>query len=220
MVRFHKHRDGVETTFVKGPREEVVTISYTEEDGLSTKQTTKYDELFQKIKYATKSCNNVTGDEYLACVARDVIDDVSKLTAAKEYLDNSRGLIASRLRNYTCADPKLNFTVPSTTSKYVSNLKVEHEVGTLLDDAHAKIWTVDNFITEEECRILHDHAAPRLHSATVAAHDGSSVVSENRKAQQAGYSLRKDRKNDPLWSVPACAIATFCCGLVLEWIKG
>jgi hypothetical protein len=44
------------------------------------------------------------------------------------------------------------------------------------------------------------HAAPRLQRATVAAEDGSSVVSESRKAQQAAYMMEHDpnEKDDPL----------------------
>ena len=65
-----------------------------------------------------------------------------------------------------------------------------------LDTSHAKIWTVDNFITDDECKVLMDHGRPKLRRATVAAEDGSSIVSENRKAQQASYDYAGDE--DPL----------------------
>jgi hypothetical protein len=40
---------------------------------------------------------------------------------------------------------------------------------------------------------------PLLRRATVAAEDGTSVVSENRKANQAVYTFKKPMNTDPLW---------------------
>ena len=75
-----------------------------------------------------------------------------------------------------------------------------YTVDILLDSSHAKIWKIDNFITDEECDILVKHGKPLLHRATVAAEDGSSVVSENRKAQQASYNLHHQHpETDPLF---------------------
>ena len=40
---------------------------------------------------------------------------------------------------------------------------------------------------------------PLLRRATVAADDGTSVVSENRKANQAVYTFKRPENTDPLW---------------------
>lgn len=77
-----------------------------------------------------------------------------------------------------------------------------------VDTDHAKIWTIDNFITPDECRILMNHGRPRLTRATVAAEDGSSIVSENRKAQQASYDLHAKKQKDPLWPLYNRVLAT------------
>jgi hypothetical protein len=42
----------------------------------------------------------------------------------------------------------------------------------------------------------------------VAAEDGSSVISENRKAQQASYTLHANGPNDPLWPLYNRVLAT------------
>ena len=43
-----------------------------------------------------------------------------------------------------------------------------------------------------------EHGTPKLRRATVAAEDGSSVVSENRKANQADYRFPGPLSEDPL----------------------
>lgn len=73
-----------------------------------------------------------------------------------------------------------------------------YEVRVLLDQDHAKVWSIDNFIAQEDCeRLIHD-AADRLMRATVSGPGGSSVISESRKAQQAAYSM-SGGESDPLW---------------------
>jgi len=86
----------------------------------------------------------------------------------------------------------ISFPSPDGESMIQYNIKV------LFENSHAKIWTIDRFITDEECRVLERHAKPLLKRATVAAEDGSSIVSENRKAQQAGYDLHQNNPFDPL----------------------
>lgn len=51
-----------------------------------------------------------------------------------------------------------------------------------------------------ECALLEKVGRPKLYRATVAAEDGTSIVSENRKAQQAAYDSHQTQKEkDPLW---------------------
>jgi hypothetical protein len=69
----------------------------------------------------------------------------------------------------------------------------------LLDMPESKVWYVEDFITDEECEVLKLHGRPLLTRATVAAEDGTSVVSENRKANQASYNLHEQNPRDPLW---------------------
>lgn len=198
-VRFLKHIPDVEVSFTKGPREEVVTIRYDPENGMTVRQTTKFDEIMETVKETTKACSDLSGDEFAACVANGVIDDVTKLTDTKSQIGKYRDQMSARLRNYTCVDEKMDTTEPIKSYKYAADGN-EYFVDTLLDSSNAKIWMVNNFVSQEECRVLMDHGLPRLRRATVAAEDGSSVVSENRKAQQASYNMHsRTPEQDPLW---------------------
>lgn len=186
--------------FTKGPREEVITINYSPDRGMTSKQTTKFDDVMETIKESVRVCDTKEDDtEYASCVANSVIDDISRITDSKELLKTSRNNMAGRLRNYTCSDPTMKTSTPISTYPYSDQQGKKFRVDTLFDTSHAKIWKVDNFITQEECNVLIDYGRPRLQRATVAAEDGSSVVSENRKAQQASYDLRKNSASDPLW---------------------
>jgi hypothetical protein len=73
-----------------------------------------------------------------------------------------------------------------------------YRIETLFENSRAKIWTVANFITDEECDVLERFAKPVLKRATVAGEDGTSIVSENRKAQQAAYDKHQRDPKDPL----------------------
>ena len=73
-----------------------------------------------------------------------------------------------------------------------------YNVETLFENSRAKIWTVANFISDDECDVLERFAKPVLRRATVAGEDGTSVVSENRKAQQAAYDKHQRNPQDPL----------------------
>lgn len=186
--------------FVKGPREEVVTVSFDPEKGvMEAKQVTKFDEIMDTIRGASETCGTLRGDPFSKCVADAVIGDVQRITDSKTALTKHRDMISNRLRNYTCADPNLESSLPVHSYNITVGSK-QVQIDSLMDTPHAKIWVVENFITEEECDILVKHGGSRLRRATVAAEDGSSIVSENRKAQQASYNLNHETPSkDPLW---------------------
>lgn len=199
-VKFLKDT-GAEARFTKGPREEVVTVTYDPETGsMSVKQTTKFDELMDTLRMATASCDSLRGDKFNECVANNLIDEVAQLTDSKTRLQNFNGMISNRLRNYTCDDETMKTSPSVSTETFTINGK-KYESDILLNLESAKIWLVHDLISPEECNILMEHGGPRLHRATVAAEDGTSVVSENRKAQQASYNIGHNSpdNSDPLY---------------------
>jgi hypothetical protein len=200
MVKFlDPNRARFQATFVKGPREEVITIGFDEKKKkITVKQVSKYEEMLQLTKKLTLDCPKNKKDEFAECVTGGLFDDHIKLADSKSRVVKFRDLISNRLRNYTCADEKME-TSPSEKSYEWTHDSKKHTVEVLLDSDAAKIWYVNNFITDDECNHLMDYGRPLLRRATVASEDGSSVVSENRKAQQAGYSLKKDDKLLPLY---------------------
>jgi len=92
-------------------------------------------------------------------------------------------------------------TEPLLTEKVVlGKEKRQVEVDLLLNLDAAKIWVAHDFISDEECDVLMKHGNPRLKRATVAAEDGTSVVSDTRKANQASYNFDVGRPaSDALW---------------------
>ena len=180
-----------------------MTITFNEDfKKLEVRQTTKFDEIMDTIKAATKSCANLRGEPFSKCVASGVIDDITRHTDSKQQITKYRDMMSSRLRNYTCSDPALKTTEADRT--YVIKIPTisgveQHVVDVLLDLPGSKVWVVKNLITDEECEILEKHGKPRLKRATVAAEDGTSIVSENRKAQQASYNFHHNAEKDPLW---------------------
>eukprot|EP00595_Chromulina_sp_UTEXLB2642_P002078 CAMPEP_0196764406 /NCGR_PEP_ID=MMETSP1095-20130614/6047_1 /TAXON_ID=96789 ORGANISM="Chromulina nebulosa, Strain UTEXLB2642" /NCGR_SAMPLE_ID=MMETSP1095 /ASSEMBLY_ACC=CAM_ASM_000446 /LENGTH=318 /DNA_ID=CAMNT_0042119883 /DNA_START=417 /DNA_END=1373 /DNA_ORIENTATION=+ len=151
------------------------------------------------ISQGTKLCSRLSEDEFTQCVADVIYEDITKITDAKEKAEKYRDLLSSRLRNYTCEDDSMNTSTPiSSYNIRLHDKSVKVEV--LQDLPSAKIWYVDNFISEDECNVLVNHGRPLLVRATVAGEAGESVVSESRKAQQAGYSSHhRHKEKDPLW---------------------
>lgn len=154
----------------------------------------------QTVRDATAFCQHLRGANFSACMASNIIEDVNKLTEVKTQLTKFRDNMSWRLRNYTCADDSMRTSEPlySYTTSLADAPDVRVDV--LLNKTHSKIWKVDSFITDAECDVLQKHGKPLLRRATVAAEDGSSIVSENRKANQAAYNMhKKNPETDPLW---------------------
>jgi len=131
---------------------------------------------------------------------------MSRISDSQARLSRYRDAVSFRLRNYTCADASLGSSQPESYYSYTwtspDGREVPYEIKVLLDTPHAKIWAVDDFATEDECDILERTGRPMLRRATVAAEDGTSIVSENRKAQQALYDSHQTRfEQDPLWDL-------------------
>ena len=155
--------------------------------------------LLETIDLATDHCRALRGEAFSACMASNLIEDITRLTDAKTQLSKFRDAMSSRLRNYTCVDETMQTSAP-VFSYDLSLADKDVQVNVLLNKTHSKIWTVDNFISDAECDILQKHGKPLLRRATVAAEDGSSVISENRKANQAAYNMQKQNpETDPLW---------------------
>lgn len=200
QVRFVNEKFGKSVDFTKGPKEETVTVKFDRETkSLTVKQSTKYDEVKETIHSATsKSCLHLKGEGFAACVADSVITEISRVSDSRDNFKKYHGILSDRLRNYSCADETLE-TSPSINSYRIQLGDQPYDINVLLDETSAKIWYVDNLVTKEECDILERVGRPTLRRATVAAEDGTSVVSEHRKAQQTSYAFAPDRDSDPLW---------------------
>ena len=228
MVRFSPHVPGVEATFRKGRPSEQFVVSYDEtrkklyaklqptgtvakKEPSEPKEVKKVASkqlprvinssanLMDTISEATNYCSKFRGEEFSTCMASNIVEDITALTETKTQLSKFRDAMSWRLRNYTCADDTMRTSEP-IFSYDLALADKEVKVEVLLNKTHSKIWKVENFISDAECDVLQTHGKPLLRRATVAAEDGSSMVSENRKANQAAYNLHKQNPaSDPLW---------------------
>lgn len=167
-MRLLKHEAGVEAFFLKGSSDETVTVSYDPVTrNLTVVQKTKLDELMDKIKAATKDCDKLDGEAFSDCVSDVILKDIAKLTESKELMIGYRDVMADRLRNYVCQDPAVENSNSTSKTSYVDTSKKSFSSSNYLDTNHAKIWVIDDFVSEEECASL------------IAAHRASSLVPVN-----------------------------------------
>jgi hypothetical protein len=201
MLKYFHHKPGTETNFTKLPKEETVEIYADENKALKVRQLTEFDVTLKQIESVADQCESAgTGGDKLAdCMASNLVDHINAQVSSKSTLKKMYKNIASRMRNYTCADESMESSPTLYQLGYREEDGKELIANVLFDTPVAKIWYVENFATESECKTLMDHGAPRLKRATVAAEDGTSVVSEHRKAQQAVYQFDRDNlMDDPL----------------------
>eukprot|EP01040_Poterioochromonas_malhamensis_P013026 gene13026-14285_t len=205
-----KDANHLETFFTKQLNDETVIVHYNEKtNNLTLTIPDEYDWLRKKIHklvQTTCSSDNINNNEddkndFSSCIRENIALHVKHVHESKNNLRKFQDDISSKLRNYTCDDDNLSTTTPD----YIYPMNIDgksYDINVLLDLTHAKIWYVNNFITPEECDLLEKHGRPKLTRATVAAEDGTSVVSEHRKAQQALYDLHSIHgEADPLWKL-------------------
>jgi hypothetical protein len=157
----------------------------------------------KRVEFAVNECAALKDNakDFNRCFVEVAADDFEVLMRKKDSSVKSRDVMSSRLRNYTCADDSLQTTLP-LYSKTVNIIDGTYKMDVLMDLPRSKIWTVHNFVSEEECGVLKSVSGPQLARATVADEDGAAIVSDNRKAQQARYKGVNDDgffASDPLF---------------------
>lgn len=206
MVQFLKHNDGdPEVSFVKGPREERITIKYDEETNTMTAAVKDdKDDIIDKTSEAAQECRQQYADDqesFTDCVSDILYDDLYHKTQSKYKMEHYRNKISRRLRKYACADLDLNTTKPVRDPFHIKIDGKDYAVHMLLEMDNAMIWTIEDFVTESECNVIVESGRPNLERATIADEDGKSIVSEHRKAYQATYELSAFDNTEPLWNL-------------------
>lgn len=127
---------------------------------MTTVQRTKFDELMDKVKVATKECDFQDGDKYADCVSNIVLADIQKIADSKSLMIGYRDIMSNRLRDYICQDETVNTTTAAKTIPFYHTTDSGNElyqVDTLLEGEPATIYYVDNFISSKECEQLEEH---------------------------------------------------------------
>lgn len=207
-IRFLNNLEIREAIFTKGGEDEDITVSFDPVSGtLTYHDGSRSFNAIYTIEEAIKKCEAENeGEGFISCVSEGAIDEMTLLSQSQARLNKYRDAIAFRLRNYTCADPAMGTSIPTSSYDFVwqpmEGPEVSYAVNIFLDTDHAKIWSVENFLTDAECETLEKVGRPILRRATVAAEDGTSMVSENRKAQQASYHTHQTNfEADPLFDL-------------------
>ena len=184
-------------SFIKGKGEEDVTVIFAPSEGFLVSQLTKEDKYLGRIKKNFASCAGPLHEDFSDCLARKVADELMKSEDKISSLIRHRDVMSYKLRDYTCDDESMKSSLPIRQMNFTSN-DVSYETDILFDTQHAKVWTVSNFVSKGECKILQDYGRDRLTKATVAGVDGKPSLSKGRSAQQAGYHPINKDPNDPL----------------------
>ncbi|CBN78889.1 conserved unknown protein [Ectocarpus siliculosus] len=135
--------------------------------------------------------------EFAECLTKAIAQDLAKKETEANKSMRMLEVVGDRARNYTCADPEME-----TTNSSLPSVKWQDPEGGLtynaqvfLDDPAAKIYLVDNFATDKECKALMDHASPHLQDATVNGGAGKATLSQARRAKAGGVGADLNNKN-------------------------
>lgn len=130
-------------------------------------------------------------EELTECVQKGIADEIEKANEEVAFQAEIRKKMADSWENYTCADEAVNATKPKKETSW----RGKH-VSIMIDRPASKIHTIQNFLSEEECKAVEDAARPQLHDATVADGSGGNHLSDLRKAKQAGIIVHWDKESD------------------------
>mmetsp|Transcript_13032 Transcript_13032/g.24895 ORF Transcript_13032/g.24895 Transcript_13032/m.24895 type:complete len:466 (-) Transcript_13032:352-1749(-) len=135
-------------------------------------------------------------EDLTKCVQKGIAVEIERANEEIAFQATVRKDMAALVENYTCADESLNTTEAKRTEYWESGGKVRRrmKVNVMIDRPASRIHTIENFLTEDECRAVEEAAAPLLHDATVADGSGGSKLSESRKAQQAGIKVHWEKE--------------------------
>ncbi|CAN0012061.1 unnamed protein product [Pylaiella littoralis] len=148
------------------------------------------------------SAEDEMSPEFSECLTKAVAENLAKKEG--ESNKNMRMLqqVGDRTRNYTCADPEMetsNTTLPAVSWKDPEG-GLTYTAKVFLDEPAAKIMLLDNFATEEECKVLKEKATPHLRDATVSGGAGKATLSQARKAKAGG--VPSDLNNEASVTAP------------------
>lgn len=137
-------------------------------------------------------------EDLTKCVQKGVAVEIERANEEIAFQATVRKDMAALVENYTCADESLNTTEAKRTEYWDSGGKFRRrmKVDVMIDRPASRIHTIENFLTEDECRAVEEAAAPLLHDATVADGSGGSKLSDSRKAQQAGIKVHWEKESE------------------------
>lgn len=111
-----------------------------------------------KIKAASVDCDQLKESEYSECVSDMVLKEVAKIQDSKSVISSYRDAMSDRLRNYLCSDDKIENSNSTSHSHFYNEGRGDNlDLINYLDTPHAKIFTIDGFLSNEECTALEQY---------------------------------------------------------------
>lgn len=185
-----------------GPHDVSVRVRYDElQDKIVLDLVDEMTEVKDLITTATRRCRSehVKDKESLKeCVTTALMKEVDRIGTSVSWLKRYRGRMSERFRDYTCQDDGMESSNPLRTLEY-HHLDRSYEMNVHLDTENAKIWTIPDFVTPEECDALIESTKDKLEKASTVGSDGELEYSTARKAQQATYPFHRHLRSDRLW---------------------
>lgn len=160
---------------------------------MHARQITKFDEIMDQINEATISCGELDGSEFATCISDKISEDINRLTATTEEMTKYRNLMSSRLRDYVCTDPRINSTSPLKSESTVLNGR-HYAEEVLLDTDRAKIWTIQNVISRDECAYL----AKNSQNVSPSSYMEESAIISSETDTLGGANIMRN-SNNVIW---------------------
>jgi hypothetical protein len=166
IIKSMVDKSSPEVAFVKGPYDEILTVSYGAESGFIVDVSHPFTLMEILLDNALAVCPDQTHFDHTDCLTKQTYPAMDQIIKHQQNVKMYRDKISDKLRNYTCADDSLPTSTPkSSVVEFVYDK--EYTVDTYLQLEHAKIWAVRDFITDDECEVLMDYGRPRLERAAV-----------------------------------------------------
>ena len=157
-IRFLRNDPDASTTFTKGPEDETVIVRFNEETGkLELEQVTDLNKMFKQVEQEiSNKCyhNHKLGSQELSdCISEIVLDEVHRLERTKGLMKRYHDVMSSKLRDYSCQDRNMEFSKAQRSFDF-RFLGDTFNVSVFLDTPHAKLYTIDDFATAQDCFTL------------------------------------------------------------------
>ncbi|CAE7635264.1 unnamed protein product, partial [Symbiodinium microadriaticum] len=167
IIKFQDGSAG-ETEFSKGPYDEILYVYHDALAGFDVEVSHPFSLMEDALMKAIDMCPADQAHPLHAhCITQHTFPGMQQIIDQYDDVKTYRDKISDKLRNYSCSDDSMQTSTPiSSAEEFVYDREVT--VDTYMRLEHAKIWTVHEFISEDECELLMEYSRPRLERAAVA----------------------------------------------------
>jgi hypothetical protein len=202
-VRWLKHVGGQDFNFTANDHNELITVhADPKSNKLEIRRRDAMSDFEDNIFGIVHHCRRqylTSKAAQLDCIQEKLQEEIEVIKRSTTLINGFRKDMAIRLSDYVCEDPDMETTSPEY-SYDVRYLNHSLAVNVLFDSAAAKIWSIDDFISDDECKVLRHDSAHNMVKASVVNEVGESYESHDRVAEQGSVILEGEHiKDHQLW---------------------